>query len=366
MSNDFLCVDLADANVELAKLIFLDVQSSHHFIEGQSHNEIKMAVQKKKHGIQRAKELIYTGIEQFTGAYRITKNDHVCLGSWGLALVDLAEIHAYQGEEHLADNYLQQAAQKYEESCSIEPFDFLADWARALYERAKLKEGHDSIDLLNLSTAKLNQSLDMMDSQGHNHLGKASLLKSCGDVYSELSLLIEDTVEADVVHNIATDKYQQSIVESDKDDNGMAERATIYNNWGNCYYDYSKRKQEKWEVRKYLELSVEKYMQGLAVKPEDEAILFNLGDVVVELAKMEEDPVKLDQYFSIARSKYSQSTHDSITLNNWGFAFYENGMMRTDYEGKLSMLSQAEQKFNGDYPLLYISYYTSYYISYIS
>lgn len=76
------------------------------------------------------------------------------------------------------------------------------------------------------------------------------------------------------------------------------------------------------------------------------SLIYSQGDVLAELAKMEDDPSRLNVYFEIARSKYAQSRHDSVTLNNWGFAYLENAIWQEDRDKMMYMLTCAQEKFD--------------------
>lgn len=106
------------------------------------------------------------------------------------------------------------------------------------------------------------------------------------------------------------------------------------------------RKQEKNEIAKLLQMAAQKYIEGLAIKPNDDTILFNYGDVLAELAKMEETEEKMDAMFTFAREKYATSSIDSITLNNWGFALFEHALLKKG-NAKIELLNEAEQKYKG-------------------
>eukprot|EP01117_Protostelium_nocturnum_P016011 TRINITY_DN6261_c0_g1_i1.p1 TRINITY_DN6261_c0_g1~~TRINITY_DN6261_c0_g1_i1.p1 ORF type:complete len:943 (-),score=305.79 TRINITY_DN6261_c0_g1_i1:33-2861(-) len=352
-SNDFLYIDLADANGELAKITFSTIQSKN----SQKNPEIRDTILWRKRGVETVQKLLNYALKMFECAHDINKQDHICLGSWAISLVDLAELCQYIGNDDEADIYYERAAQTYEKACNIQPYDFLADWSRALYERAKMKEGETSINLLRDSIEKIERTLSMVD-EANLGFGKSVYLKNWADSQCEISLQTIDYYESNLEHEKAVNKYSESLKEAEAETGRSIDRSSIFNSWGNCYYDFAKKKQRREEAKNLLELSVEKYVQGLAIRPNDDSIQFNIGDALVELAKMEDDEEKMDQYFEVARSRYALSCIDSITLNNWGFAFLENGILRKDPRRKLDMLLEAEKKFQ-DALSVESDYYTS-------
>jgi tetratricopeptide (TPR) repeat protein len=70
------------------------------------------------------------------------------------------------------------------------------------------------------------------------------------------------------------------------------------------------------------------------------------GDVLSEQAKCADTEQEMDKIFEIARSKYALSSVDPITLNNWGFVYYEHAILKTGSEKSL-LLDQAEEKYKG-------------------
>ena len=64
------------------------------------------------------------------------------------------------------------------------------------------------------------------------------------------------------------------------------------------------------------------------------------------MAKMQDSEELTDKIFALALEKYSTTSIDSITLNNWGFAYYEQALIKKG-NAKLLLLDEAEKKYKG-------------------
>jgi len=216
-----------------------------------------------------------------------------------------------------------------------------------LYERAKMKEGAIAEFFLVKSAEKYSEALKMFSKPSPS---RSLLFKNWADTLSELSLKKKSHEDVNKLFLEASEKYEAALQCSD-------DRATVFNNWGTSCYDHAKMVQDQDEIQKFLEMATQKYIDGLAVKPKDDTILFNWGDVLVEQAKMAETEDEMDKLFEVAREKYSQSSIDPITLNNWGFAYYEHAVLKSG-EAKIKLLDEAELKYK-EALLLESKYYTS-------
>lgn len=82
------------------------------------------------------------------------------------ALFDLGEITQTFGKEFEAEKCFESACRQYELAEKVDPDDdtLLNDWGRALYERAKMKEGDESEALLIQSAEKFERAYTVVRS----------------------------------------------------------------------------------------------------------------------------------------------------------------------------------------------------------
>lgn len=158
--NDYWLADLADASMELAKVTFLQAQGISSAKD--SNPDLWSASRARRGIVNDSQVLLMEAITYFERANKINPTDHVCLGSWGLGLADLADIYVYTGNETKADECLREAMIKFEASCAIEPTDFLIDWARTLYERSKITDGDIPVQLLTESVEKFRYAMSLV------------------------------------------------------------------------------------------------------------------------------------------------------------------------------------------------------------
>ncbi|MBO3759539.1 hypothetical protein [Ciceribacter sp. L1K22] len=117
----------------------------------------------------------------------------------------------------------------------------------------------------------------------------------------------------------------------------------VFNNWGNVLVDLARLKQEP----ALLEQAFEKYQKSLELNSDDAALFNNWGVALSTLAKFKQEPALLEQ----ALEKYEKSLElnpDNATLfNNWGVAL----STLAKFKQEPALLEQALEKYQKSFEL---------------